>query len=78
MEIRHCAWLGWLFDGWTCTYTRLVAAPFVMQLLAASSLADPQVKRYSSWIQAAFPHWLGAGRRFLWTCWRLCWAAAGH
>ncbi|MBM3801693.1 MAG: MFS transporter [Acidimicrobiia bacterium] len=32
----------------------LVAAPFVMQLLLASSPADPLVKQYSSWIQAAF------------------------
>ena len=48
------AWLGWLFDGLDMHLYTLVAAPFVMQLLLANSLADPQVKRYSSWIQAAF------------------------
>src|SRR5215475_14571375 len=48
------AWLGWLFDGLDMHLYTLVAAPFVMQLVTASSLADPQVKRYSSWIQAAF------------------------
>jgi MFS family permease len=32
----------------------LVAAPFVAQLLQLSNPADPLVKRYSSWIQAAF------------------------
>jgi hypothetical protein len=48
------AWLGWLFDGLDMHLYTLVAAPFVMQLVAASSVADPQVKQYSSWIQAAF------------------------
>ena len=48
------AWLGWLFDGLDMHLYTLVAAPFVMQLLLANSPADPQVKRYSSWIQAAF------------------------
>ena len=32
----------------------LVAAPFVMELILASSTSDPHVKRYSSYIQAAF------------------------
>ena len=40
--------------GWTCISIRLVAAPFVMQLLQVHSFADPKVKLYSSWIQAAF------------------------
>lgn len=48
------AWLGWLFDGLDMHLYTLVAAPFVMQLLLASSPADPLVKQYSSWIQAAF------------------------
>jgi MFS family permease len=48
------AWLGWLFDGLDMHLYTLVAAPFVMQLLNASSLADPQVRSHSSWIQAAF------------------------
>ncbi len=48
------AWLGWLFDGLDMHLYTLVAAPFVMQLLQAETLTDPLVKRYSSWIQAAF------------------------
>jgi MFS family permease len=48
------AWLGWLFDGLDMHLYTLVAAPFVMQLLQADTLSDPLVKRYSSWIQAAF------------------------
>jgi len=48
------AWLGWLFDGLDMHLYTLVAAPFVMQLLQASSPADPAVKEKSSWIQAAF------------------------
>ena len=48
------AWLGWLFDGLDMHLYTLVAAPFVMQLLQASTPADPMVRRYSSWIQAAF------------------------
>ncbi|HKC11462.1 MAG TPA: MFS transporter [Vicinamibacteria bacterium] len=48
------AWLGWLFDGLDMHLYTLVAAPFVMQLVQAASPADPLVKRYSSWIQAAF------------------------
>ncbi|PYQ19105.1 MAG: MFS transporter [Acidobacteria bacterium] len=48
------AWLGWLFDGLDMHLYTLVAAPFVMQLLAAASPADPAVREKSSWIQAAF------------------------
>ena len=48
------AWLGWLFDGLDMHLYTLVAAPFVMQLLQANSLADPSVKQHSAWIQAAF------------------------
>jgi len=48
------AWLGWLFDGLDMHLYTLVAAPFVMELLAASSPADPLVRERSSWIQAAF------------------------
>ncbi|MCL5096383.1 MAG: MFS transporter [Candidatus Omnitrophica bacterium] len=48
------AWLGWLFDGLDMHLYTLVAAPFVVQLLHATSNADPLVKRYSSWIQGAF------------------------
>ncbi len=48
------AWLGWLFDGLDMHLYTLVAAPFVMQLCAATSPADPVVKARSSWIQAAF------------------------
>lgn len=48
------AWLGWLFDGLDMHLYTLVAAPLVMQLLAATSPADPEVKAKSSWIQAAF------------------------
>ena len=48
------AWLGWLFDGLDMHLYTLVAAPFVMQLLQAAAPADPMVRRYSSWIQAAF------------------------
>src|SRR6266545_4958542 len=48
------AWLGWLFDGLDMHLYTLVAAPFVMQLLAAASPADAAVREKSSWIQAAF------------------------
>ena len=48
------AWLGWLFDGLDMHLYTLVAAPFVMQLLQANSVADPSVKQHSAWIQAAF------------------------
>ena len=36
------AWLGWLFDGLDMHLYTLVAAPFVMQLLQANSVADPR------------------------------------
>ena len=48
------AWLGWLFDGLDMHLYTLVAAPFVMVLLHATSTADPMVREKSSWIQAAF------------------------
>lgn len=48
------AWLGWLFDGLDMHLYVLVAAPFVAELIGADSTLDPAVKRYSSWIQAAF------------------------
>jgi MFS family permease len=48
------AWLGWLFDGLDMHLYTLVAAPFVASLLALSDPADPRVKTYSAWIQAAF------------------------
>jgi len=48
------AWLGWLFDGLDMHLYGLVAAPFVMSLVGASSPADAIVKEKSSWIQAAF------------------------
>ncbi|HXY40239.1 MAG TPA: MFS transporter [Vicinamibacteria bacterium] len=48
------AWLGWTFDGLDMHLYTLVAAPFVMELLAAASPADPAVRSRSSWIQAAF------------------------
>jgi MFS family permease len=48
------AWLGWLFDGLDMHLYVLVAAPFVAELLGASSEKDPAVGQYSSWIQAAF------------------------
>jgi MFS family permease len=48
------AWLGWMFDGLDMHLYTLVAAPFVMQLVGATSTADALVKEKSSWIQAAF------------------------
>lgn len=48
------AWLGWLFDGLDMHLYVLVAAPFVAELIGASDTRDPDVGRYSSWIQAAF------------------------
>jgi MFS family permease len=47
------AWLGWLFDGLDMHLYVLVAAPFVAELLGVGE-KDPQVGKYSSWIQAAF------------------------
>ncbi|HEY4417293.1 MAG TPA: MFS transporter [Verrucomicrobiae bacterium] len=48
------AWLGWTFDGLDMHLYTLVAAPFVMELIAASSTSDPQVGHYASLIQGAF------------------------
>src|ERR1043166_1161520 len=48
------AWLGWLFDGLDRHLYVLVAAPFVAELIDATSPKDPDVTFYSSWIQAAF------------------------
>src|SRR5438876_4336438 len=48
------AWLGWMFDGLDMHLYVLVAAPFVAQLVHATSAADALVKEKSSWIQAAF------------------------
>src|SRR6187431_114404 len=48
------AWLGWMFDGLDMHLYTLVAAPFVMELVKATSTADAIVKEKSSWIQAAF------------------------
>ena len=48
------AWLGWLFDGLELHLYTLVATPLVIQLLHASSAADPAVKEKSAYIQASF------------------------
>lgn len=48
------AWLGWTFDGLDMHLYTLVAAPFVAELLAASSTTDPRVGHYGSIIQGAF------------------------
>jgi len=48
------AWLGWLFDGLDMHLYTVVAAPFLAELLRASSATAPEVKATSSWIQAAF------------------------
>jgi MFS family permease len=48
------AWLGWLFDGLELHLYTLVATPLVIQLLHATSTADPAVKEKSAYIQAAF------------------------
>ena len=48
------AWLGWLFDGLDMHLYTLVAAPFVMEFVGASSIADALVREKSSWIQAGF------------------------
>lgn len=48
------AWLGWTFDGLDMHLYTLVAAPFVAELIRASTTADPLVGRYGSWIQGAF------------------------
>jgi predicted MFS family arabinose efflux permease len=48
------AWLGWFFDGLDMHLYTLVAAPFVMELVGASSVTDALVREKSSWIQAGF------------------------
>ena len=48
------AWLGWLFDGLELHLYTLVATTLVIQLLGATSGADPAVKEKSAYIQAAF------------------------
>jgi len=48
------AWLGWTFDGLDMHLYTLVSAPFVAELLRASSTTDPHVGRYSSIIQGGF------------------------
>jgi MFS family permease len=48
------AWLGWTFDGLDMHLYTLVAAPFVAELIHASTTTDPLVGKYSSWIQGAF------------------------
>src|SRR5687767_13279255 len=48
------AWLGWCFDGLDMHLYTLVAAPFVAELLRATSTMDPAVGRHASIIQAAF------------------------
>lgn len=47
------AWLGWFFDGLELHLYTLVAGPLVLHLLA-TTVADPQVKEKSAYIQAAF------------------------
>jgi MFS family permease len=48
------AWLGWTFDGLDMHLYTLVAAPFVAQLIGATSTTDGRVGQHSSWIQGAF------------------------
>jgi MFS family permease len=48
------AWLGWLFDGLDMHLYTLVATPVVIQLIGATSSADPGVKEKSAYVQAAF------------------------
>jgi MFS family permease len=48
------AWLGWTFDGLDMHLYTLVYAPFVAQLLDASSTRDPSVGRHAAIIQAGF------------------------
>src|SRR5438477_1999060 len=48
------AWLGWTFDGLDMHLYVLVAAPFVAELLGATTTTDPRVGRYGSIIQGAF------------------------
>jgi MFS family permease len=48
------AWLGWTFDGLDMHLYTLVAAPFVAQLIGATTTTDDRVGHYSSLIQGAF------------------------
>ncbi len=48
------SWLGWLFDGLELHLYTLVATPLVIELLHATSSADPAVKEKTAYIQAAF------------------------
>jgi len=48
------AWLGWTFDGLDMHLYTLVAAPFVAQLLQATSTTDSRVGRYGSIVQGGF------------------------
>ncbi len=48
------AWLGWLFDGLELHLYTLIATPLVIELVAATSAADPAVKEKAAYIQAAF------------------------
>jgi MFS family permease len=48
------AWLGWTFDGLDMHLYTLVAAPFVAELLGATSTTDPRVGHYGSIIQGGF------------------------
>lgn len=48
------AWLGWTFDGLDMHLYTLVAAPFVAQLIGASTTTDSRVGHYGSVIQGAF------------------------
>src|SRR5512139_4314945 len=48
------AWLGWTFDGLDMHLYTLVAAPFVMELIRATSTTEPAVGRYGSIIQGGF------------------------
>jgi predicted MFS family arabinose efflux permease len=48
------AWLGWMFDGLELHLYTLVATPLIVQLLGATSSADPAVKEKSAYVQAAF------------------------
>lgn len=48
------AWLGWTFDGLDMHLYTLIAAPFVAQLIGATSTTDARVGHYGSLIQGAF------------------------
>jgi MFS family permease len=48
------AWFGWTFDGLDMHIYTLVAAPFVAQLIGATSTTDSDVGKYGSIIQGGF------------------------